>query len=506
MRKIVIDGSNTCGFQRTALVAIDGKIDDVSIQSIAVEEDAARKIEEKNKIVNYGLDRLGIPLIEIATGPDLKNPAHAKEVAEKIGLLLRSTGKVKRGLGTIRQDLNVSISNGKRVEIKGIQSLSSILKVADKEVIRQIGLINIMETLRQRVNKQDLYEIKIVDISSYLKNSKSNIVQKLLKEGYAKAIRLPGLKGLLKQDATRLGKEFAVHAKIATGIGGIIHSDELPGYGIQQKEVDELNALLQLKENDALVIALGKENVVDNSLKIVIERAKKAFDGVQNEVRRALPDDTTEYLRPMPGAARMYPETDVKPIRIKKECIDRIKSNLPEHPEEKHKRFMKEYLINDEQTRQILSSGYENDFEKLVKKFPELKNVIIRTFLNTFSELEKEKIDVSSLDEKTLVNIFSTLSTGKYSKEAIPVILKYLTLNPKSLIDEAINSCGLCFTDTKEIEEIAKKIVLEKIDFVKEKGIEALGPLMGEVMKELRGKADGKIINEILKKEIEKVI
>ena len=208
----------------------------------------------------------------------------------------------------------------------------------------------------------------------------------------------------------------------------------------------------------------------------------------------------------MPGAARMYPETDVQPIRITKDYIDRIKNKIPEKPEEKHKRFMKEYLINDEQTRQILSSGYENDFEKLVKKFPELKNVIIRTFLNTFSELEKEKIDVSSLDEKTLVNIFSTLSTGKYSKEAIPVILKYLTLNPKSLIDEAINSCGLCFTDTKEIEEIAKKIVLEKIDFVKEKGIEALGPLMGEVMKELRGKADGKIINEILKKEIEKVI
>jgi glutamyl-tRNA(Gln) amidotransferase subunit E len=506
MRKIVIDGSNTGGFQRTALIAVGGKIDDVGIQIIALEEDAARKIEEKGRIVNYGLDRLGIPLIEIATGPDIKNPNHVKEIAERIGLLLRATGKTKRGLGTIRQDLNVSISKGERVEIKGIQSLSSLSKVAEKEVLRQIGLINIKEILKERIEKKDLEDIKLVDISSYLKDSKSNIVQKLLKEGCAKAFRLPGFKGLLKLNDTKLGKEFAVQANIITGIGGIIHSDELPGYGIEQKEVDELRAILQLKDNDALVIALGKENTVVNALKIVIEIAKKVIDGVPNEVRRALPDDTTEFMRPMPGAARMYPETDVQPIRVTKDHIDRIKNNLPEEPIEKHKRFMREYLINDEQTKQILSSGYEIDFEKLVKQFPEQKNVIIRTFLNTFSELEKEKIDTNVVDEKMLINIFSALTADKYSKEAIPEILKYLILNPKSSIEDAIKTCGLYATDSNKIEEIIKKIVLERIDFVKQKGLEALKPLMGAVMNELRGKADGKTINEILKREIEKVI
>ena len=109
MRKIVIDGSNTGGFQRTGLIAIDGKTKNVGIQTIALEEDSARKLEEKGKLVNYGLDRLGIPLIEIATDPDIKNPDHAREVAERIGMLLRATGKVKKGLGTIRQDLNISI-------------------------------------------------------------------------------------------------------------------------------------------------------------------------------------------------------------------------------------------------------------------------------------------------------------------------------------------------------------------------------------------------------------
>ncbi len=506
MRKIVIDGSNTGGFQRTALIAIGGKIDNVGIQIIALEEDAARKIEEKGRIVNYGLDRLGIPLIEIATEPDIKNPEHAKDIAEKIGLLLRATGRVKRGLGTIRQDLNISISKGERVEIKGIQSLSSISKVAEKEVLRQIGLINIKECLKDRIKQEDLQDIKLVDISNYLKDSRSNIVQKLLKEGCAKAIRLPGFKGLLRQNDSRLGKEFAIHAKIVTGIGGIIHSDELPGYGIDQKDVDKLKILLNLKENDALVVAIGKQDVVDNTLKVVIERAKKAFNGVQNEVRKALLDNTTEFMRPMPGAARMYPETDVQPIRINKRVLDEIKSNLPELPEKKHQRFIKEYLINDEQTKQLLSSGYETDFEKLVKRFPEQKNVIIRTFLNTFSELEKEQIDTSSVDEKILINVFSALSEGKYSKEAIPILLKYLILNPKSSIEDAINSCGLFTTDIKKVEEIVKKIVHEKIDFVKQKRLDAIGPLMGEVMNELRGKADGKLINEILKREIERII
>ena len=506
MRKIVIDGSNTSGFQRTGLIALNGKIDDIGIQTIALEEDAARKIQEKGKTVNYGLDRLGIPLIEIATEPDIKNPDHVRETAEKIGLLLRATGKVKRGLGTIRQDINVSVTGGARVEIKGVQSLSSISKVAENEVDRQLGLIRIKETLVKHIKIKDLEDIKILDITKNLQNCKSNIVQKLIKDGYAKAIRLPGFKGLLKQKDTRLGREFAVHAKLACGIGGILHSDELPGYGLVEKEVNDLYKIIQTYENDAFVIAIGKETIVDTTLKIVIERAKASLLGVTNEVRRALVDDTTEYLRPMPGASRMYPETDVQPIRITKEKIKEIIKNLPEKPQEKNKRFIKQYMLNKEQVRQILSSGYENDFERLVKKYPSLKNTIIRTFLNTFSELEKENIDLSIITEEMLSNVFSGLMKEKYAKEAIYMILKYLVTNPKTTIDIAIKNCGLSITDTKEIEKIAQKIIQEKIDFVKQKGISAVGPLMGIIMKELRGKADGKIISEILQKEIEKIL
>ena len=225
-----------------------------------------------------------------------------------------------------------------------------------------------------------------------------------------------------------------------------------------------------------------------------------------NEVRRALSDDTSEYMRPLPGAARMYPETDVHPIRTTYDHIKQIQKNLPEKPEEKRRRFMKDYLINKEQTKQILSSGYEEDFERLVKQFPERKNMIIRTLLNTFSELENEGFDIGVVNEKMLLAVFSGLSKGNYSKEAIPDILKYLIKNPKSSVKRAVGYYGLGTTDIEKIKEIARKVVSERIGLVKQRGLGALSPLMGVVMKQLRGKADGKTINEILKKEIEKVI
>ena len=337
--------------------------------------------------------------------------------------------------------------------------------------------------------------------------SNPKVIKKLLKSDCcAKGFKLPGFSGILKQADTRLGKEFAVHARIASGIGGIIHSDELPGYGIKTRDVEKIQKILNTEEYDAFVIAIGKEAVVDGALQTVLERSRKSLDGVQEEVRRALPDGTTEYMRPRPGAARMYPETDVPPVRITCDHLQQIKEDLPERPEERRKRFMKEYKLNVEQTKQVLSSGYENDFERLVKQFPDLKNIIIRTFLNTFSELENDGINTDNIDDKLLIDVFSALSNGKYAKEAVPEILRYLLQNKDASIDKAVETCGLSSTDKKDIVKIVKRIVSKREEFIKKRGTGALGPLMGIVMKELRGKADGKVISKILNDEIQKII
>ncbi|MEF8879630.1 MAG: Glu-tRNA(Gln) amidotransferase subunit GatE [Candidatus Thermoplasmatota archaeon] len=507
MRKLVIDGSNTSGFQRTALVGLNGEVENVGIQTIALEEDSARKLKEKDKLINYGLDRLGIPLIEIATNPDIKNPEHAQEVAERIGMLLRATGKTKKGLGTIRQDLNISISEGARVEIKGVQSLSSISRVLEKETRRQLGLLEIKKVLEKReIKKQDVEKQKTVDITDILEKSDSKMVKKQIKKGCGKAICLPGFKDLLKKSDTRLGKEFAVHARVNTGIGGILHSDELPGYGLKQETVDEIHKKMDTKEKDAFVIAAGDKKTVNDALETVKRRAELSFNGPLEEVRRAMPDDTTEYMRPLPGAARMYPETDVPPQRITEGYIQKIEKNLPEKPEEKHKRFKKQYDLNEEQTHQILASGYEDDFEKLVEKFPKQKNTVFRTFLNTIPELEDEDVDIEKIGFDVLQKVFRGLSDEKFAKEAVPKLLKFFSKQPSAGLKEAVEECGVTSVGEDKVAEIVKNVVSEKEDFIEERGEDALGPLMGVVMKKLRGKADGQKVSMVLREEIKKIL
>ena len=509
MRKIVIDGSNTSGFQRTALVAVNGRIKDVCIPTIALEEDAARKIKEEKNLVNYGLDRLGIPLVEVATDASIKNPRHAREVAEYIGSIFQSTGRVKRGLGTIRQDLNVSIKNGARVEIKGVQSLSAISRVLEKEVLRQLDLIKIKEILQERkITREEILNSKVLEITDVLRRADSRIVKKSLEKGdsIALAVLLPGFRGLLKLGNSRFGKELATHAKIASGIGGLIHTDELPGYGISEEIVEEISKRLKLKKDDAFAICIGKKDVLKKAVEVIKDRAAKALDGVLEEVRRALPDDTTEYMRPLPGAARMYPETDVPPIRVKKDYLDRLRKNLPELPEKKLERLKRKYTLNEEQIKQILLAGYEKDFEFIVKKFPKFENIVARTILNTIPELEKEGVDAEKINLEMLLNVFSALKEGKFAKEGIPELLKYLSSNPRSSIDRAIKDCGLARIDLREVEKLIEDIISSRKDFITQRGVEnSFNPIMGLVMQRLRGKVDGKLISDILKKKLEEL-
>jgi glutamyl-tRNA(Gln) amidotransferase subunit E len=446
-----------------------------------------------------------MPLIEITTAADIIDPEHARDVAEQLGLLLMATKKVKRGLGTIRQDLNISIAKGARIEVKGIQSLSAISKVAELETLRQIGVLEVSEILHKRAKKSDLIHIQSVELSSLLTNGKSKMIQNQLNnKGCIKGVRLPGFHGLLKREQTRIGKDLAVYAGIASGIGGIIHSDEMPGYGLLEQEINDIKEQLQMGSDDAFVLAFGNEPMVDTALTAVLTRATMFFDGGPEEVRRSLPDNTTEYMRPLPGAARMYPETDVPPIRITKERLQRIK--LPEKPEEKRKRLATYYHLNEEQIKQLLSTGYEDEFERLGQQFPDLSNVILRTFLNTFAELENEGIPTDEINEQIRIHVFTALSKGSCAKEAVPLLLKFLAQHPATSVGEAIQHCGVRSTGEEEIVQVVRKIVAERKEFVKERGTNALGPLMGLVMKELRGKADGKLISKTLQEEIQKII
>jgi len=359
MRKTVVDGSNVSGFQRTALVAQDGFIQTskgtVKIPTICLEEEAAQKLEESNGSVKYRLDRLGIPLIEIATDASIKNNEHAKEAAAYIGMVLRSVG-VKRGLGTIRQDVNVSIEKGARTEIKGFQDLRSIPKVIDNEIHRQLNTI---------------------------KNNKT----------------------------------------------------------------------------------------------------------LNKEVRKVEKDFTTSFLRPLPGAARLYPETDVLTIRVDKKYIENLKEQLPKLLTHKEEDLEKKYKIAKELAKELIGNEL---FEELTKKYNKLEpQIIAHTLINIPKEIKTRfKEDVSKLDKEHFEEVLDYLNKGKIAKEAIIDLLIKKIKNEKIKLEE--------FTgiSLKEIEKDIKELINEK------KGLN-IGAYMGILMGKYRGKVDGKKIMELLKKFVQ---
>ena len=506
MRKIVIDGSNTSGFQRTGLVATAGYLETssgrVGIDVLCLEEEAAQKVEDRGDSVIYSLDRLGIPLVEIGTAPDIVSPAHAREVAEKLGMFLRSTGKVKRGLGTIRQDINISIREGARVEIKGVQELDLIETIVEREVTRQAALLEIKRELNKRkVAVSD----KIIDVTSVFAGTTSKVILKALKGGVVYAVNLPGFSGLVGrelQPGRRLGTEFSDRAK-KSGVGGIFHTDELPNYGITEDEVKALRNAVEAEVNDCVVMVADMKEKAQGAMEAVIMRAREALEIVPEETRRALPDGNSAYMRPLPGAARMYPETDVPPVEITQERISGI--ILPELIEKRLARYMKQFRLNEELAGQIARSENFVIFESILQQVPNANaNVVVRTLETVLCELEKEGANVNNIKDVHLMELFRLHADGKIPNEAVSEVLKLIAVKPELTVEKAVGTLGIGGVETGELEAAIDKIINSRMDFIKEKGMNSEGPLMGVVMKELRGKVSGQEISRLLKEKLSK--
>ncbi len=505
MRKIVIDGSNTAGFQRTALVASNGKISipegDIGIATLCLEEEAAQKVAESINSTTYSLDRLGIPLVEIATMADITTPEQARIVAEHLGMMLRSTGKVKRGIGTIRQDINISIAKGARTEIKGVQTLNLIETIVEREALRQVNLLKIRDELKKRGVKQ--VEMEIIDVSDVFAATKCKVIKNALKKGGIFAVCLPKFGGLVGQEiqpGRRFGAEFADRAK-RFSIGGVFHTDELPGYGITSGEVSALKKRTYATSENCIIFVAGERSKATLSLKVVVERVNMALKGVPEETRRALENGNSAYMRPLPGAARMYPETDVLPVYIPPERLDRIKSALPELLPEQRARYIKEYGLSEEFAGLIARSKRALLFERIVA-LGISPTLVVRTLEGTTSELSREGVPVQHLADEHFIGVFKLIKAKKIAKEGIPQVLKGLASSPSKSAEKVAAEIGLQAPSKEDIESVIDKVVQSKEGFIRERGLEATKPLMGVVMKQLRGRADGKLINSILKEKI----
>ncbi|MFQ6064135.1 MAG: Glu-tRNA(Gln) amidotransferase subunit GatE [Candidatus Bathyarchaeia archaeon] len=515
MRKAVIDGSNTTGFQRTCVVALGGELEvggkKIPIEHISIEEDAARKTGQQGAVIKYRIDRLGIPLIEVATAPVLYTPEEAEKTALAIGRILRATGRVRRGLGTIRQDLNVSIRDGALIEIKGVQELELVSKIIENEVQRQLSLLKMRdELLKERGVRIESMKDDFVDVTSIFGQTGCKVLRKAIEQKKrVLAVKLPKFGGLLQRELAsgmRLGREIADIASFWGRVGGIFHTDELPAYGIVAEEVDTLKQLMKAEAQDAVVfVADTLENVTD-ALKAVTRRAREALEGVPEETRAANPDGTTRYMRPRPGAARMYPETDVPPIQLSENYLQRLRASLPEMPEEKMGRLMREYGLNRKLARQILDSEYAGLFEDVVRESGVSPTVVAVALTETFKALRRDGVPVENVGDEQLRELFVLLGSGETTKEAIPDVLTWLSRHEGATVREAVEGLGLGMLSERELLSIIDELIGQNKRLVEERGMGAFGVLMGMVMQRVRGRAKAELVGETLKKRLAELV
>ena len=483
MRKTVVDGSNTSGFQRTGLIASHGSLTtnsglEVGVESLCLEEDACKKVRTEKDATVYNLSRLGIPLLELATAPDMQTPAQIAEVAEYIGMVMRSLPNVKRGLGTIRQDVNISIAAGVRVEIKGAQDLKMIPTLAEYEALRQHNLLSIFAELKKR--KAAVKSIE--DVSSIFKNTEGKVIKSALqKKGVVLALALQGFGGLTGLEIVpgrRYGSEMSDHAKLM-GVKGLFHADELPKYGITKAEKDAVFDLLGLdKKQDNFLLVAEEHELAQRALEAARDYAQTF--SLEKEVRNALPDGTTAFLRPMPGAARMYPETDVRPV-----AIDLAQVKAPKLLAERVKEWQQAYGLAEEVVRRLLRDGV--DLEGYLAKYPALKPAFIVDFFYAVPALVKKKegVDIDPSGYADL--LFEKVAAGMVGKDAMPELVAVLAKGGQ------VDWSKYAPIDEAAVEKIVRAVVK------KHKGA-PMGALMGLCMQEINGKADGKVVMALLKK------
>jgi len=509
MRKTVIDGSNTSGFQRTMLVSQGGNLKvngkNVGVQAVCLEEDAAKLLKDEQNERNYSLDRLGIPLVEIALEPVSTKPSEVKEIALTLGRLLRATRMVKRGIGSIRQDVNISVMNSGVVEVKGVQQLDQLEKIIGYEAKRQHGLILIAEKLKKlsmTISNEDVF-----DITEVFKDCESKIIQNALKsKAKIKAIRIRNFSGMFSFEpysGIRLGKEIG-HLVRFFGIGGVFHSDELPNYGINDSDVDKVKKHLELADGDGFLIIAGEGSKLDYAIDSIIKRIQDAANGVPAETRAVTQEGETVFLRPRPGASRMYPETDIPSISVIPEEVKlaRDTADATKSWDESIAEIQQKYSLNSQLSEQIFDSVYMELFEKICENKKNSPNFVASILCSSITNLERKGFDCTLLKPEHIIESFELLASGKIPKESLEIIFENIMSGKSENVAIAMQNTDVSSMNEDELNGILDEIIQNNTELVKKLGENAVTTLMGIAMKQVRGKVSGQTVNVLLRKKI----
>ena len=468
-RKQYLDGSIPTGFQRTAILGVEGELPlknkTIRLIQLSIEEDSCREISDIGHVRTYTTDRLGIPLIETVTYPDMVNPYEVKEVCDYIRFLNRSTGKVRTGIGAGRQDVNVSCAGGTRVEIKGVSHTRWIPKLTHNEAFRQWALLRVRQLLRDTLGDGNWWKMKAEKISlDYFGFSNLPLSEDDKKSFSYYAINLPGFRGILShftQPGKMFGDEISERLKVIACIDvpNMTHSEQFQPL-ISQDDFSKIRTLLNAKDEDAQLIIWGPEDDMKTALETVEERCQWAFKGVPNETRKSFEDGTTIFERVLPGADRMYPDTDSVPIPLKNEYIDELKTRIPTEVIERYNQ-LKTWDIPEDTYTYIFKKNLYSIIEKLVNDLG-MNPRFAGTFLgHTLKYVEGHYKRSNYFRFEQVFDLFRYIKENQLdaliAKKMMPVIYEH----PKMDLDSVIA--------TIQFKKISKEEITANIPFMKEK-------------------------------------
>jgi len=509
-RKQYLDGSIPTGFQRTGIIGIEGWIPyknrKIKVIQLGLEEDACREISDIGHNIIFKTDRLSIPLVEVVTYPDIQTPSEASEVANIIGRLLRSTGKVRRGLGSIRQDVNVSIEGGTRIELKGISKLQYIAKAVANEAIRQKALLDIRDELRLRGITEETFQSEYHDVTSILKNSSSKQFKKIIKnKGKIYGIILRVFAGILDkptQPNKNFGDEIAGRVRVIAcqdAMPNIVYSNHFEEFGLNPDKITQLEKIFNAKFTDTIVLAWGEEADVKTAVKEIKIRAVDATIGVPSETRQVFPDGSNDFERILPGPNRMYPDTDSPPTPIYEKDLEKIKKTLSEPTWDCEKR-LKKLGLPEPLIKSLSISKHLTIFNKIIETLDIPPILVAVTLEEKLKWLRRKGKNVDIISDENIFQLFEMLNENKFSKEALPVILEYLSDNPNKTVKNAITELNIKEMSTEELQKVIDEILTR---YTNPKKISPpFNTIMYQVMKIARYRIDGKLISEIVKTKL----
>jgi glutamyl-tRNA(Gln) amidotransferase subunit E len=454
-RKQYLDGSIPTGFQRTAIIGIEGEIPlsnkNVRIIQISIEEDSCREVSDVGHLRTYTTDRLGIPLIEMVTYPDMKTPDEAAEAGQYLRFLTRSTGKMNTGIGAGREDVNVSITGGERVEIKGVAHIRWIPELTHNEAFRQRALLEIMKILKERIKKPGDWKIESVNMNlNHISPDSAPHREARSRNCRLAGVNLPQFKGLLSfftQPGKMFADEISDRLKVVACLEkpNMIHSETFePFSGVDPLGEDDWSAvrkLLKAGNNDGQIILWGPEEDIETALETIEERCRLAFEGVPNETRKSFPDGTTIFERVLPGPDRMYPDTDSAPIPIDDEKIEEIGKGLPDEVDHRLDQLRK-WDVPEDTYHYLLKRNLVWIIQKIVEDFNQPAKFVGTLFGHTLRHIEARVTPAAEFSYYTIYGLFKFLHGRKLERTIAVEMLPELYAHPKMVFESVLTTIG----------------------------------------------------------------